>query len=220
MAGKLKTFTTTSGFFDLAVAAPSMKAALDLWGAGFNLFTHGFARQSDDRSTVAATLAKPGVVLRRPVGTDQVYSEHAEASLSLPHRKAKASPPEPRAKAAKPVKPAKPTDKQADNKVDKKAGRAAALAYAREQKRRDQRSRKEEAARHKEGERRDRAIAAAQAELEEAEAAHTRTVQEIEKAQSRLDSKAAAEDARWKTERERLEDALRRARVPRHLKVV
>lgn len=52
MAGNLKTFTTTSGFFDLAVAAPSMKAALDLWGAEFNLFTHGFARQTDERSTV------------------------------------------------------------------------------------------------------------------------------------------------------------------------
>jgi colicin import membrane protein len=219
MAGKLKTFTTTSGFFDLAVAAPSMKAALDLWGAEFNLFKHGFARQSDDRSTVAATLAKPGVVLRRPVGTDQAYSEHAEASLSLPHRKAKASPPTQRTKPAKQVKPAKPAQ-PADKKADKKAGRAAEFAYAREQKRRDQRSRKEEAALHKEGERRDRAIAAAQAVLVKAEATHTRTLREIGKAQARLDSKAAAEDARWKTERERLEDALRRARVPRHLKVV
>ena len=34
MARKLKTFTTSIGFFDLAIAAPSMKAALEAWGAG------------------------------------------------------------------------------------------------------------------------------------------------------------------------------------------
>ena len=209
MAGKLKTFTTTSGFFDLAVAAPSMKAALDLWGAEFNLFTHGFARQTDERSTVAATMARPGVVLRRPVGTDQAYSEHAEASLSLPHQKAKASASKPR---TRPLKQAKPANKKAD--------RAAALAFAREQKRRAQRSRQEEAALHKEGERRDRVLAAAEAALEEAQAGHARTLREIGKAQARLDRKASGEEARWKREKERLDDALRRARVPRPLKVV
>ena len=206
MAGKLKTFTTTSGFFDLAVSAPSMKAALDLWGAEFNLFTHGFARRTDEASIVAATLAKPGVVLRRPGGTDQAYSEDAEVSLTLPHRKAKASPWRQRTKLAKPA--------------NKKAERAAALAFEREQKRRDQRARKEEAALQKEGERRDRAMATAEAELEEAEAAHTRTLRDIGKAQAGLDRKAAAEEARWKKEKDRLDDALRRARVPRHLRVV
>jgi len=209
MAGKLKTFTTTSGFFDLAVAAPSMKAALDLWGAAFNLFTHGFARQTDERSTVAATMARPGVVLRRPVGTDRAYSEHAEASLSLPHRKANRKP---KASPPKPAKPAKPANEKAD--------RAAALAFAREQKRRAERSRQEEAALHKEGERRDRAIAAARAALEAAQAGHARTLREIGKAQARLDRKASGEEARWKREKERLDDALRRARVPRPLKVV
>src|SRR6478672_9602980 len=33
MARKLKTYTTSVGFFDLAVAAPSMKAALEAWGS-------------------------------------------------------------------------------------------------------------------------------------------------------------------------------------------
>jgi hypothetical protein len=37
MARKLKTFQTSIGFYDLAVAAPSMKAALEVWGAGSNL---------------------------------------------------------------------------------------------------------------------------------------------------------------------------------------
>ncbi len=38
MARKLKTYQTSLGFFDLAIAAPSMKAALEAWGADSNLF--------------------------------------------------------------------------------------------------------------------------------------------------------------------------------------
>jgi hypothetical protein len=32
MARKLKTYQTSLGFFDLAIAAPSMKAVLEAWG--------------------------------------------------------------------------------------------------------------------------------------------------------------------------------------------
>jgi colicin import membrane protein len=38
MARKLKTYQTSIGFFDLAIAAPSMKAALDARGSKSNLF--------------------------------------------------------------------------------------------------------------------------------------------------------------------------------------
>jgi hypothetical protein len=38
MARKLKIYTTSAGFFDLAIAAPSMKAALEAWGSRTNLF--------------------------------------------------------------------------------------------------------------------------------------------------------------------------------------
>jgi hypothetical protein len=38
MARKLNTYQTSLGFFDLAVAATSMKAALEAWGADSNLF--------------------------------------------------------------------------------------------------------------------------------------------------------------------------------------
>jgi hypothetical protein len=41
MARKLKTYQTSLGFFDLAIAAPSMKAALEAWGADSNLFHQG-----------------------------------------------------------------------------------------------------------------------------------------------------------------------------------
>src|SRR5262249_35441983 len=68
MASKLKTYQTSRAFYDLAIAAPSMKAALEGWGGGSNLFHQGVAKKTDDPDVVAATLAKPGVVLRRPRG--------------------------------------------------------------------------------------------------------------------------------------------------------
>ena len=70
MAKKLKTYETSLGFFDLAIAAPSMKAALEAWGADSNLFHQGAAKQSEDPDVVAATMAKPGVMLKRPVGSN------------------------------------------------------------------------------------------------------------------------------------------------------
>src|SRR5258708_3643510 len=45
MAKKLKTYQTSLGFFDLAIAAPSMKAALEAWGADSNLFHQGAATE-------------------------------------------------------------------------------------------------------------------------------------------------------------------------------
>src|SRR6201996_8955510 len=78
MARKLKTFVTSLGFFDQAVAAPSMKAALEAWGADSNLFHQGAAKESNDPAIVAATMKKPGVVLKRPVGSEGPFGEHAE----------------------------------------------------------------------------------------------------------------------------------------------
>lgn len=67
MARKLKTYQTSLGF-DLVIAAPSMKAALEVWGANSNLFHQDFAKEGYDPDVVAAAMSKPGVVLRRPVG--------------------------------------------------------------------------------------------------------------------------------------------------------
>ena len=83
MARKLKTYQTSLGFFDLAIAAPSMKAALQAWGADSNLFHQGAAKETSDPDVLSATMAKPGVVLRRPVGSDGPFGEHAELPTSL-----------------------------------------------------------------------------------------------------------------------------------------
>src|SRR5215207_3869792 len=104
MARKLKTFTTSAGFFDLAVAAPSMKAALEAWGSKNNLFQHGFAKVSEDPKIVAATMAHPGVVLRRPVGSNGAFGKHAELPTDLPTNNVKGG----NAKRA----PAKPSEKK------------------------------------------------------------------------------------------------------------
>jgi hypothetical protein len=83
MAKKLKTYETSLGFFDLAIAAPSMKAALEAWGADSNLFHQGAAKQSEDPDVVAATMAELEVVLKRPVGSSGPFKEHAELPSDL-----------------------------------------------------------------------------------------------------------------------------------------
>jgi hypothetical protein len=61
-----------------------MKAALEAWGSKANLFHQGFAKKASDPAIIAATVAKPGVVLKRAVGTDTSFSEHVEFSRDLP----------------------------------------------------------------------------------------------------------------------------------------
>jgi colicin import membrane protein len=83
MPRKLKTYQTSLGFYDLAIAAPSMKAALEAWGADSNLFHQGVATESEDSDVIAATMAAPGVVLKRPVGSSASFKEHAELPTGL-----------------------------------------------------------------------------------------------------------------------------------------
>jgi hypothetical protein len=197
------------GFFDLAVAAPSMKAALEAWGSKNNLFQHGFAKVSEDPKIIAATMAHPGVVLRRPVGSDGAFREHAELPTNLPAGKAKQAP---KRLAKRPEPPAKA--------VDDKTARDTARAFEKEQKRRDGERRREEANRRKELERRERAVAAAEAALEQARQDHEARVEGIERDRAALDKRSQAEDAHWRKKKEALEAELRRARSGSHLRLV
>src|SRR5215467_8214576 len=79
MAPKLKVFRTHLGFYDLIVAAPSQKAALEAWGAGRDLFSQGFAAVVTEPDLAEAALNKPGVVLRRQFGSQGDFRENAEA---------------------------------------------------------------------------------------------------------------------------------------------
>jgi hypothetical protein len=210
MPRKLKTYTTSAGFFDLAIAAPSMKAALEAWGSNSNLFHQGFAKESDDPDIVADTMARPGVVLRRPVGTNGRFSEHAELPSNLLAGQAR----------RKPEKAPTRRDKAASRRVDEKTARQAAFAFEEEQRRRERQAKKEEAEWQLGQKRRDKAVAAARAALDKAEQNHKARTAGIDKARAAIDKKREAEDARWKKERERLDEALRKARSPIHLRVV
>ncbi|MES2196282.1 MAG: cell envelope biogenesis protein TolA [Pseudomonadota bacterium] len=202
MARKLKTYQTSLGFFDMVIAAPSMKAALEAWGSKSNLFHQGVAREVDDPDVIAAAIAKPGVLLRRAVGSDGPFKVDAELPSDLSGEKGKGGAKKRRTKPAK----------RAPRRLDDQAARKAALAYEREQKQRESQRRREEAATAKARERREQAIAKAQAAIEAGERAHERRAGEIDTERAALEQRAQAEDARWEKQREKLETALRRAR--------
>ena len=203
MARKLKTYETSLGFFDLAIAAPSMKAALDAWGAQSNLFHQGAARQSDDPDVVAATMEMPGVVLKRPVGSNGPYKQNAELPTAIDDGRSKKS--TRKSTTHKAPKQFKPAD-------DKAAERAAAVAYAREQKQRDRERAREEAIREKDRKRRQAAVEKAQEALDAARERHTKTMTGLRNEIEALEQMVQAENQRWDTERSKLEAALKRAR--------
>ena len=198
MPRKLRTYQTSIGFFELAVAAPSMKAALEAWGSKSNLFHQGLAIETQDPAIIAATMAEPGVVLRRAVGSSGTFSKKA----ALPRDLGRQTRPE----AARAEK-----EPQA-RKGDDKAAIAAALAFEREKERRQREREKEAAAREKRHEKRERAIAKAEATLEEAKRVHEAKIEEIEAARSALNRELQAEDARWLRRRATLEAILRQTR--------
>ena len=200
MARRLKTYQTSLGFFDLAVAAPSMKAAAEAWGSNTEDFGRGFAKQTDDPEIVAATMAKPGVVLKRPVGSNACFREHAKLPKDLPK--------EIKEHSAKP----KREEKRQPRKGDDKDPRAAALAFEREHKQRETARRKHEAARQKKLRKRDKAILKAEQALDLATRRHTTKSEGIERQRAAVEKLSQAEETRWEKEKEKLESALRRAR--------
>jgi colicin import membrane protein len=129
---------------------------LEAWGAESNLFHQGITKESEDPEVVAATMAKPGVILRRPVGSNGPFTEHAALPTDLANDEVNGRPKRARARPKK----------QPPRKTDDKAARQAALEYERAERQRETERRKEETARAKERQRREQAIATAQAALE------------------------------------------------------
>ncbi|WFU16442.1 cell envelope biogenesis protein TolA [Bradyrhizobium sp. CB3481] len=204
MAKKLKTYETSLGFFDLAIAAPSMKAALEAWGADSNLFHQGAARQSENPNIIAATMAAPGVVLKRPVGSNGPFKEQAELPTDLAgDRGSKTSDRKSQGRNAQ-----KPSRRGNDEATDGKV----ALAFEKEHNRRARERAKEEAALEKEPERRQHAIDKAQGALDAARRKHEEKVAGIRAELEALEKESRAEGARWEKEMTRLQAALRRAR--------
>jgi len=144
MTRKLKTYQTSLGFYDLAIAAPSMKAALEAWGAGSNLFHQGVAKESSDPEVIAATMSKPGIILRRAMGSDAPFSEHPDLPTQLADD-------ELRHRSRKPA--ARPKERLRPNTAE--AASRGIIAFEKEQQRRENQRKEEEAVRKKQRERRD-----------------------------------------------------------------
>jgi colicin import membrane protein len=204
MARALKTYITSIGFFDLAVAAPSMKAALEAWGVQRNLFHQGLATETDDPAIVKATMDQPGVVLRRAVGTKAAFKETAELPNELPASAAEMAPP-PKT-SAKQRKPPPRTHKT------EKAEKAAIIQFAKAKAQRERQRAREEADRAKrqateerKEQLRRREEARIQAQIEKARERHENVLAEIQQKREALDRASDAEKRRWGLERERLE---------------
>lgn len=200
MPRRLKTYQTSLGFYDLAIAAPSMKAALEAWGAGSNLFHQGVAKETEDADVVAATMAKPGVVLRRPAGSNGRFAEHSDLPADLAVSEGGSRRERSRAKPKK----------RASSKIGDEDARKAAQAFEKEQRRRET-ERREDAERAKQREKRERAVAKAQAAMDKAQREHEAKASAIEAERAALDERAEVEERRWEKLRESLEEALRRA---------
>jgi hypothetical protein len=70
---KLKVYRTPIGFHDAYVAATSQKEALKAWGSDVDLFSRGIAERVTEEALTREPLDRPGVVVRRPRGTNDEY---------------------------------------------------------------------------------------------------------------------------------------------------
>jgi hypothetical protein len=177
-----------------------MKAALEAWGADSNLFHQGATKENGDPDVIAATMAKPGVVLRRPLGSDGSFSEHADLPTHLGED---TSSPRPK-KSGKPNKSPRPMDAAAERKAN--------LAFEKEQVRRESERRKEEAARAKERKLRQHAIDKAQEAFTRAKRIYEEKVVAIDAERDALEKRSQSEDERWALEKKKPDSAMRGAR--------
>jgi hypothetical protein len=119
----LKVFRTPIGFHDAYVAAPSRKAALEVWGAEKDLFASGSAELVTDPALTAEPLAAPGEVIKRSRGS---LADHLNAAgRSKPKAKAQAEPGEERARP--PKRPRAPKPRPARDKLDQAEAALAAF---------------------------------------------------------------------------------------------
>jgi hypothetical protein len=126
-------------------------------------------------------------VLKRPVGSSGPFKEHAELPTDLGDDDGSK-------KAGN--RAASRKQKHAKRTNDQEAGRKAALAFEKQQERRERERAKEEAARLKERERRQRAVDKAQSALDAARRKHEKDAADIRTQIEALEERAQAEEAR------------------------
>ncbi len=159
-------------------------------------------KETDDPGVVAATMSKPGVVLKRPAGSNGRFAEHSDLPTDLGSGENRTLRGRHRQKPAKRSAP----------KISKQQARKAAADFEKESKRREAERRREEAARERDRERRERATAKAQSALDKAQREHANRAAAIQAEIGALEKRSRVEEDRWEKEREQLQAMLRRAR--------
>ena len=219
MPRKLKVYKTSIGFHDLAVAAPSMKAAAEAWGSDVDIFKRGFAGETDDPKVVKSTMAAPGIVLRRPVGSSGEFSEHS-ALPKGPERRPGAERPTRSEAAGKSGKKAEDKESRAAARENERAAARAreaaasrekeeAAAREKERQRLERERQREEAERERARRERERKIARLKADFEKAEARHDAAVEALARRRAELAEDDARETERWEAEQRRHRQALK-----------
>jgi colicin import membrane protein len=159
-------------------------------------------KETTEPDVVAAAMANPGVVLKRPAGSNGRFAEHSGLPTDLGGEE----------EIDKREKGRSKPKKRAAPKISEEAARQAAAKFEREQAGREAERRREEVARVKERERRERAIAKAQAALDDATDEHEAKTSALEAEREALEQRARDEEVHWEKQKEKLETALRRAR--------
>jgi len=91
MAARLKVFVTSDGLTDYVVATSSRPKALAAWGVRQDLFKEGQAHETDDPRLIAAAMAQPGEVLRRPAGSRETLARAKPVKKPKPAGPSKAA---------------------------------------------------------------------------------------------------------------------------------
>ena len=86
MPRKLKTYLTSQGFYDLAIAAPSMKAALEAWEQAATCFTRDLQKRADDDDVIAATMEDEARIAVRKILANHPNLTAGRWAQGLPYR--------------------------------------------------------------------------------------------------------------------------------------
>jgi colicin import membrane protein len=143
-----------------------------------------------------------GVILRRPVGSDGPFREHADLPTHLSDDGLKHTPRKIRTKPKK----------QPSRANNEKAAREAALVFEREEERREAGRRRKRPQGRRSASNVSRRLRRRRRRSMKPKGGMTERAAAIEAERDALERRSQTEDARWEKQKEKLEAALRRAR--------
>jgi hypothetical protein len=157
----------------------------------------GWRRKSTDPDVIAAALAKPGVVLERPVGSDGPFGEYADCR-KISSRTDRRSPPQSHRAARRQHRQREPT-KRRIGRLPKRTNGSGSVASARKRRKKRPDRRNANAG--------SGAVDTAQAALDKAEDEHAKRVTALRSQIEAIEKKIQAEETNWDGEPKRLKAA-------------